>query len=516
MAIFGKSRKREDTAPYPREFVGLVVAVDDTPTLIRRIAEHQHYMAFCSAAVKAEQNTDPLLLRFYHELKADARRQNISFDRIREKLAPVAAALGLHIITPDAIQADYYRILGVSKDVDAAAIKKAYRNKALTAHPDTAGSGGDLFLAVHEAYNVLSDATLRRQYDLSRRQSDHRQWREDNQYPEGDVHDAAPPAFRRNVNLFILILCVLAGIAVLVDHEMRQRSLYSSDYAAPVAINRTMATGKTGIEKTDEKNMWATLDKNNNGEYKAGDIQTEGLPEADLSKAVIVPLEVIADTASSRPLTAARKKPPEDPKVDRAKPVSKIPPPPVMATAPSPVVFHKNMPPPAPAAPAVPATVTVPAVASTRDKEESLFVSLSGPTTPIVERGLEKNNDDMRENLERFLVQYCKAYEGRDLDRFIAFFEDDATENGKSMSDLLSQYRENFRSLAFIQYRIETLGYHWDVTQNRVRMDGEFVLKWIKNGEKKRHQYHGAINMKLIPEKDSFRIRELRYEFINK
>lgn len=63
---------------------------------------------------------------------------------------------------------DYYEVLGVSKDADDAAIKKAYRQLAKKYHPDM--NPGDKeaevkFKEASEAYAVLSDADKRRQYD---------------------------------------------------------------------------------------------------------------------------------------------------------------------------------------------------------------------------------------------------------------------------------------------------------------------------------------------------------------
>ena len=63
---------------------------------------------------------------------------------------------------------DYYEVLGVSRDADDAAIKKAYRALAKKYHPDM--NPGDKeaekkFKEASEAYAVLSDADKRRQYD---------------------------------------------------------------------------------------------------------------------------------------------------------------------------------------------------------------------------------------------------------------------------------------------------------------------------------------------------------------
>ena len=63
---------------------------------------------------------------------------------------------------------DYYEVLGVSKDADDAAIKKAYRALAKKYHPDTNPGDAEAekkFKEASEAYAVLSDAEKRRQYD---------------------------------------------------------------------------------------------------------------------------------------------------------------------------------------------------------------------------------------------------------------------------------------------------------------------------------------------------------------
>ena len=63
---------------------------------------------------------------------------------------------------------DYYEVLGVPKDADDAAIKKAYRQLAKKYHPDINPCDKEAeakFKEASEAYAVLSDADKRRQYD---------------------------------------------------------------------------------------------------------------------------------------------------------------------------------------------------------------------------------------------------------------------------------------------------------------------------------------------------------------
>ena len=63
---------------------------------------------------------------------------------------------------------DFYKTLGVSKDVSDADLKKTYRKLARKYHPDS--NQGDAkaeakFKEISEAYSVLSDAEQRKEYD---------------------------------------------------------------------------------------------------------------------------------------------------------------------------------------------------------------------------------------------------------------------------------------------------------------------------------------------------------------
>ena len=64
-------------------------------------------------------------------------------------------------------KADYYEVLGVSRDADARTIKRAFLKKARTLHPDVnkAPDAEEKFKEVNEAYSVLSDERKRANYD---------------------------------------------------------------------------------------------------------------------------------------------------------------------------------------------------------------------------------------------------------------------------------------------------------------------------------------------------------------
>ena len=71
----------------------------------------------------------------------------------------------------DWMSKDFYAVLGVAKDADAATIKKAYRTLAKKYHPDRNpddAAAAEKFKEIGEAYAVLSDEQDRQQYDAIR------------------------------------------------------------------------------------------------------------------------------------------------------------------------------------------------------------------------------------------------------------------------------------------------------------------------------------------------------------
>ena len=63
---------------------------------------------------------------------------------------------------------DYYEVLGIDKNADEAAIKKAYRALAKKYHPDMNPGDAEAekkFKEASEAYAILSDPEKKRQYD---------------------------------------------------------------------------------------------------------------------------------------------------------------------------------------------------------------------------------------------------------------------------------------------------------------------------------------------------------------
>jgi molecular chaperone DnaJ len=81
----------------------------------------------------------------------------------KRKEAPVASQ--------DWFDKDFYGVLGVSKDVSEAELKKAYRKLARKYHPDSNPGDADAeakFKEISEAHSVLADPEQRKEYDQMR------------------------------------------------------------------------------------------------------------------------------------------------------------------------------------------------------------------------------------------------------------------------------------------------------------------------------------------------------------
>ncbi|MGB3212035.1 MAG: J domain-containing protein [Desulforhopalus sp.] len=87
---------------------------------------------------------------------------------------------------------NYYKTLGIKKEVSATEIKKAYRKLALKYHPDK--NKGDKeaeakFKEISEAYAVLSDPEKKKQYDLYGSTDFHRRYSQEDIFRGFDLND---------------------------------------------------------------------------------------------------------------------------------------------------------------------------------------------------------------------------------------------------------------------------------------------------------------------------------------
>ena len=115
---------------------------------------------------------------------------------------------------------DYYAILGVDKDARQPEIDRSYRRLASKHHPDRGGSEEHMKL-LNEAYGVLKDAVVRRDYDAVRDKSSYENAFRDGIYRRGaKAHRSVNTPTARDVGVFGHVLsaglCLAAGLFLLL------------------------------------------------------------------------------------------------------------------------------------------------------------------------------------------------------------------------------------------------------------------------------------------------------------
>ena len=129
-------------------------------------------------------------------------------------------------------------------------------------------------------------------------------------------------------------------------------------------------------------------------------------------------------------------------------------------------------------------------------------------TAPSSEEKTAKSRLENR--LRSFLQNYCSTYAAKDLAKFTDFFGPGARENGKPFESLLPKYQKNFDQIETIQYRIELQQYTYDSQNETVKIEGNFLLKWLPP-DKKWRENSGKIFMNLKEDGRSFLVQRLDY-----
>ncbi len=115
----------------------------------------------------------------------------------------------------------------------------------------------------------------------------------------------------------------------------------------------------------------------------------------------------------------------------------------------------------------------------------------------------------LKRKVERFLIDYCQAYQNKNLIKFASFFRPGATENGKPFDMLLPQYRHNFSMIDSMKYDIVIHSYS-PIDAETVKIEGAFSVRWHKyKGNWSKNS--GSISMMLSEEDNSLRVKALNY-----
>jgi curved DNA-binding protein CbpA len=539
--LFRYFRREESKKSGIKQFIHLVATVIDTPTLIQRIAEDRHYLQYCAAIVKPEDQKDAFLRHLDQELKKASYQQQFPYERLQEKLSPVGIALGLKGRTTDSIQSDYYHILGTTTSATDHEIKSAYRKKAMESHPDTATGEKEQFIRIQEAFKVLSDKVLRRQYDLSRNSMGSWNWSENTRIPASKKKSFLQ---RHRVEVsFVAFILILAGVSFVADsinqHYSLMEDIVPVENRADTSVDRD-TSGQEGSTKI-QSSMVAKQEK----------IETLNVPKIDQNKVARIAdqskkqpqsinQKTISKKAEKKKLLAAKTETKQEPAIaktgiSKSKQPQKEPKqlitekkkllaaktetkqePAIIKTG----ISKSKQPQKEPKQLITEKKKLLAAKTETKQEPEQVAVSRAVPAKEVNDKPekqtvskIDRVSKGLSAQLANFLQIYCQTYEGKDLERITGFFADNARENGQSFQELIPKYRRNFDVVDEINYRIDMANYLWDIDENKVKINGEFFLSWRKNEERGLYQYHGDISMKLIFHDNSFLIEDLSYRF---
>lgn len=115
-----------------------------------------------------------------------------------------------------------------------------------------------------------------------------------------------------------------------------------------------------------------------------------------------------------------------------------------------------------------------------------------------------------QKDIEAFLHDYTAAYQQKNLLAFSRFFALDATENGKSLKDILMVYSHLFESTKSLRLAISLL--NWEQEKTMINLRGRFAIALTYNDGKK-IQGRGAIHFHIANEHGKLQIKTLTYAF---
>ena len=135
-------------------------------------------------------------------------------------------ALLLRSLLPIAEPSNHYQALGLKRDADPAAIKRAFKAGALLHHPDKRSGSTAAFVALSAAAEVLGDAERRQAYDAELDQKAHAE-REAWRLFKGSLQGTVSYHLSTPVRTFCRVMAVLAVVAAMLDAVLPSLAAFS-------------------------------------------------------------------------------------------------------------------------------------------------------------------------------------------------------------------------------------------------------------------------------------------------
>ena len=218
------------------------------------------------------------------------------------------------------------------------------------------------------------------------------------------------------------------------------------------------------------------------------------------------------DEPAAKPTIAATQPPPAEHAANAGRTDST---PPAAATAQQPTTGHANKITASSAQPTPPANEQTTPTASTASTSRT-----TGTTTPkakpeaatpaaLAATIQAPTQAQPRERIDAFLHAYTAAYEQKNLSTFARFFAADATENGKTLNEVLSAYQDLFTTAETLRFTVSPNQYEHH--QGQLLLRGRFTIAMtFKDADTKSGQ--GEITFRLTDTTPP-QVQTLRYTF---
>lgn len=449
-------------------------------------------------------------------------------------------------------QDDSYGILGLSSSADLAEVKRAYRKLTVLYHPDTAGNAGrdttEQFVRINKAYHAITTGKRQESVDDTSAGIAH-SWR------YGKTGRASGRVSKKTI-VWISILMLISVlsctlIAQIYSQKVMVASLQKSGAAfvppakksqnVPSAVAMTFAE-KMKIAETMEKAEQAARQKESGADHapRVDSVEPPELKDdnkdipAEHEKTVsIPPQEAVPAIPSLSELDTKKTKPAENEKKTTDLPYAGTKAEEVTVKTvhvdgdakKNTVQTTKNN-----IEPALKkedsSVIRKSAVERRAQHDEPISTGSPKDTSPkevavqpVVEplqaqAILKKDSPpepDVQQLIDEFLSKYCRAYGDKNLIEFTRFFELEATENGKPISELIDTYANLFESTKTIGLRISTLKWE-EFPKGQITLNGRFKIDLVYKSAEVVHGC-GKIDFLFAADHGKLFVKKINYSF---
>ena len=123
----------------------------------------------------------------------------------------------------------------------------------------------------------------------------------------------------------------------------------------------------------------------------------------------------------------------------------------------------------------------------------------------------QKAEESLQKNIDAFLRDYSAAYGQKNMAGFLEFFNDDATENGKPVVDLIPTYAHLFEATESIGLQIAALNWQ-ETAKDRITLHCSFSIDLAYRNANAVHGT-GKIDFRLVQEGSVMKIQQMSYSF---